>query len=315
MTDKERRWKIVVRERRVAFPTIRIPIIGVGVTFPVSFGFRLPTLEGLNFGARTKPIIAVTFVVSGLVIAGAIYFAIRGIDPAPVWPTSASYDASVAQRLGQEQIGVGTEIPDDVQTGTMTLELIIGSARISSIEFSDMSIGKASGLTDAINISSSGGNILCETLLLEDVEATDFTLATSTAYALTVSTTTADGLSISPTLSSDPIQYAFGSTRGALSVPAVSGGTFDRILISSNATSTVGLISFKRVKAYGAGITVSGINCGEIIIRGTSANESIYGDGTGIDSASFKIGGSSVGTVKVQSSTLTGNVERPVSVR
>ena len=178
-----------------------------------------------------------------------------------------------------------------------------------------MSIGKASGLTAAINISSSGGNILCETLLLEDVEATDFTLATSTAYALTVSTTTADGLSISPTLSSDPIQYAFGSTRGALSVPAVSGGTFDRILISSTATSTVGLISFKRVRAYGAGITISGIQCGEIIVRGTAVGESIYGDGTGIDSASFKIGGSSVGTVKVQSSTLVGNVERPVSVR
>jgi len=303
--------KLVVKERQISFP--RLPF--VGITLPLHLAFRLPTLQGLSFGGNAKAMIALTMAVSVLVISGAVYFAIKGISPAPIWPQSASYDAAVAQGLGQEQIGVGMEIPDDVQTGTMTLELIISSARISSIEFSDMSIGKASGLTDAINISSSAGNILCETLLLEDVEATDFTLATSTAYALTVSTTTADGLSINPTLSSDPIQYAFGSTRGALSVPAVSGGTFDRILISSAATSTVGLISFKRVKAYGAGITISGIQCGEIIIRGTAVGESIYGDGTGIDSASFKIGGSGVGTVKVQSSSLIGNVERPVSVK
>ena len=303
--------KVVIKEREIRFP--RIPF--VGITLPLNLAFRLPSLQGLSFGRNVKAMIALTMLVSVVVISGAVYFAIQGISPAPVWPQSASYDAAVAQGLGQEQIGVGMEIPDDVQSGTMTLELIIGSARIESIEFSDMSVGKAAGLTDAINISSSAGNILCETLLLEDVEATDFTLATSTAYALSVSTTTADGLSINPTLSSDPIQYAFGSTRGALSVPAVSGGTFDRILISSAATSTVGLISFKRVKAYGAGITISGIQCGEIIIRGTAVGESIYGDGTGINSASFKIGGSSVGTVKVQSSTLVGNVERPVSVK
>jgi hypothetical protein len=307
-----KRIKLVIKERQISFP--RIPFIGI--TLPLNLAFRLPSLQGLSFGRNVKAMIALTMLVSVMVISGAVWFAIKGISPAPVWPQSASYDAAVAQRLGEEQIGVGTEMPDDVQTGTMTLELIIGSARIESIEFSDMSVGKASGLTDAINISSSAGNILCETLLLEDVEATDFTLATSTAYALTVSTTTADGLSISPTLSSDPIQYAFGSTRGALSVPAVSGGTFDRILISSAATSTVGLISFKRVKAYGSGITISGINCGEIIIRGTAVGESIYGDGTGIDSASFLIGGGGTGgTVKVQSSTLVGNVERPVSVR
>ena len=303
--------KVVIKEREIRFP--RIPF--VGITLPLNLAFRLPSLQGLRFGRNVKAMIALTMLVSVAVISGAVYFAIQGISPAPVWPQSASYDAAVAQGLGQEQIGVGMEIPDDVQSGTMTLELNIGSARIESIEFSDMSVGKASGLTDAINISSSAGNILCETLLLEDVEATDFTLATSTAFALSVSTTTADGLSINPTLSSDPIQYAFGSTRGALSVPAVSGGTFDRILISSTATSTVGLISFKRVKAYGAGITISGIQCGEIVIRGTDANESVYGDGTGINSASFKIGGSAVGTVKVQSSTLVGNVERPVSVK
>ena len=299
--------KLIIKERQVYFP--RIP--WVGITLPLNLAFRLPSIEGLALGQNPKAIIVLALIVSAAVISGAVYFAIKGIDAAPVWPDAAVYDASRAQRLGQDGIGVGEKQPVEEQTPTMTLQLNIGSARISELIFEDMSIGKASGLTDAINISSTAGDIICETLLLEDVEATDFTLATSTAYAMTISTTTADGLSISPTLASTPVKYAFGSTRGALSVPAVKGGTFDRILISSSATSTVGKIVFRRVKAYGAGITLQNLKCGEIIIRGTDADESVYGDGTGIDSASFTVNS----TVTVQSSTLIGNVERPVSVK
>ena len=299
--------KLVIKEREIRFP--RIPF--VGITLPLNLAFRLPSLQGLSFGRNVKAMIALTMFVSVVVISGAVYFAIQGINPAPIWPDAAVYDAARAQRLGQEKIGVGEKQPVEEQTPTMTLQLNIGSARISELIFEDMSIGKASGLTDAINISSTAGNIICETLLLEDVEATDFTLASSTAYALNISTTTADGLSISPTLASTPVKYAFGSTRGALSVPAVKGGTFDRILISSSATSTVGQITFRRVKAYGAGITIEDMKCGEIIIRGTDADESVFGDGTGINSASFTV----ASTVTVQSSTLVGNVERPVSVK
>jgi hypothetical protein len=299
--------KLVVKEREIRFP--RIPF--VGITLPLHLAFRLPIIQGLALGQNPKAIIVLALLVSAGVISGAVYFAIQGINPAPIWPDAAVYDAARAQRLGQEEIGVGEKQPVEESSPTMTLQLNIGSARISELIFEDMDVGKASGLTDAINISSSAGNIICETLLLEDVEATDFTLASSTAYALNISTTTADGLSISPTLASTPVKYAFGSTRGALSVPAVKGGTFDRILISSSATSTVGQITFRRVKAYGAGITLEDLKCGEIIIRGTDADESVFGDGTGINSASFTV----ASTVTVQSSTLVGNVERPVSVK
>ena len=299
--------RLIIKERRVYFP--RIP--WVGITLPLNLAFKLPSLEGLSLGQNPRAIVVMALLVSAAVLSGAVYFAIQGINPAPIWPDAAVYDAGRAQRLGQDEIGVGEKQPVEEQTPTMTLQLNIGSARISELVFEDMSIGKASGLTDSINISSSAGNIICETLLLEDVEATDFTLATSTAYAMTIATTTADGLSISPTLASTPVKYAFGSTRGALSVPAVKGGTFDRILISSSATSTVGQITFRRVKAYGAGITIEDMKCGEIIIRGTDADESVYGDGSGIDSASFAVNS----TVTVQSSTLIGNVERPVSVK
>ena len=299
--------KFVIKERHIRFP--RIPF--VGVSLPLNFGFKLPTLEGLNFGKRVKTVVGATMLLSVAVIAGAVYFAIKGIDPAPVYPKSASYDAARAQGLGMEELGVGEEIPEDTQTGTMTLELNIGGARIEHIRFSDLSIGKSSGLTDAIKISASDGKIRCETLILEDVEAVDFTLATSTAYSLKVATTTADGLSISPTLSNVPIKWSFGSTRGALSIPDVSSGTFDRIIIDSNSTSTVGTISFRNVKAYGAGITITDIECGEIIIQGTDPESSVYGSGSGIDNADFTIASS----VKIQSSSITNNVEKPVAVR
>mgnify|MGYP003147590623 CR=1 FL=1 len=304
---EKNKFRLVLKEKEVRFPSLPL----IGVTLPFNFSVRLPALQGLALGRNAKAMVAFTLLVSVAVISGAIYFAIRGIDPSPIYPEAAVYDASRAQRLGQEKIGVGEKSPEDTQTQTMTLELNIGGARISEIVFSDLDVGKASGLTDSIKISATSGNIICETLLLEDVEATDLTMTTSTAYSFEVTTTTADGLSISPTLSSDPIKYAFGSTRGALSIPAVEGGTFDRIIIASSETSTVGTISFTRVKAYGAGITMQNLNCGEIIIRGTDADESVYGDGTGIDSASFTV----ANTVKVQSSTLSGNVEKPVSVK
>jgi hypothetical protein len=299
--------KMVIKERHIRFPTLPV----VGISLPLDLTFRLPSLQGLNFGSRTKSVVFATLLFSGLVISGAVYFAIQGIDPAPVWPQSASYDAATAQRLGQESLGVGAEIPADTQQGTMTLELNIGGARIDKIVFSNMDIGKASGLTDAIQISASSGIIICESLVLEDVEATDFLLATSTAYSFAMENIVADGLSVSPTLSSDPVQYSFGSNRGALTIPEVSGGTFDRILISSNSTSTVGTIEFKNVRAYGAGISITDINCGSISIKGSASGKSVFGDGTGIDTPSYTINS----TLKVSSSSLVNNVERPISIK
>ena len=54
------------------------------------------------------------------------------------------------------------------------------------------------------------------------------------------------------------------------------------------------------------------------MIKGTDTDRSIFGDGTGIDNASFRIGSTdgSVGTVKVSSIPSMNNiVERNVSVK
>ena len=93
--------KLVIRERQVSFP--RIPF--VGVSLPFNFTFHLPSLEGLDFGKNARAVVSLTLVVSVAVIAASIYFAIRGVNAAPVWPDAAVYDASRAQGLGQEEIG------------------------------------------------------------------------------------------------------------------------------------------------------------------------------------------------------------------
>lgn len=302
--------KLVIKERHIKFP--KLPM--VGISLPLDFSFKMPSLQGLDFGSRAKSIIFGTILVSGFVIGGAVYFAIKGIDPAPIWPQAAVYDAARAQRLGHEEIGVGQDIPADVQQGTQTLELNIGGARIESIKFENMSIGKDSGLTDTIKIGKTAGTstkILCEELILENVEATDFFMGTSTAYSFRMENVIADGLSVSPTLSSSPIQYAFGSNRGALNVPAVTGGTFDRILISAAASSTVGTIHFKNVKAYGAGVTITDVECGSVTIKGTDSGDSVWGDGSGINVPSFTV----ANTLKISSSSLINNLEKPISVR
>jgi len=302
MKNRIKNLKLVIRDKHISFP--RLPIVRLAL--PLDFKIKIPSIQGINLGGA-KTAVAVALGVSILTITGAVYFSIQGIDPAPEWPDAATYDAERAQRLGLEKIGVGNKPSTEEQRQTMTLQLNLGGGvRVNELSFSDLSIGKGSGLTDAIKISTTAGSIICEKLILDGVEATDLTMTTTTAYTFKVTTTTADGLSISPTLSSNPIKYSYGSSRGSVSIPAVTEGTFDRIIITGSTTSTVGTISFTNVRAYGAGITLQNLNCGEIIIR-----NSIIGDGSGIDSASFTI----ASTVEITSSTISGNVEQPISIK
>ena len=111
--------RLIIKERQIYFP--RIP--WVGITLPLNIAMRLPSIEGLALGQNPKAIIVLALLVSAGVISGAVYFAIQGINPAPIWPDAAVYDAARAQRLGQEEIGVGEKQPVEEQTPTMTLQL------------------------------------------------------------------------------------------------------------------------------------------------------------------------------------------------
>ena len=310
-----KKLKLIIKERRVYLPTFRFPMMRRGITFPFDFSYRMPSIEGLNFGQGVKKVILLGVGVSAVTVALAILFSVKDLDPAPNWPSPANYDAGESQRLSMKNLGEGKREKETSNAPqTQTLKLNIGGARIQSIVFTDVQVGR-SGIDDAISISASAGNILCEKLEIIDLEAPDFTLGTSTTYKLTVSTTTTDGSSITSNLSSDPVDYSFGSNRGALNVPDVTGGTVDRIVIASSATSTVGLIRFERVHAHSAGVSLGNLNCGEIVIRGTGADTFRVGDGTGIDSASFRIGGD-YGTLKVATvASITNNTEKNLSVK
>ena len=215
------------------------------------------------------------------------------------------YDVAGTQQLGFVELTVGEDVPDQTQT----LQVNIGGSTVSELTFKDMNVGADSGVTYAIqvdNTDGTGAKILCENLLLKDIIAPSLRFNSSTAYSLYVSSTVADGFSITPTLNSVPVDYRFGSDRGALSVPEASGSDVDRIVVSTgSSTSTVGNITFENIRSKNP-IDIQDIACSNVTIKNL-----IIGDGTGIDSASFVLGS----TVKTRSLSSVGNTERNISVK
>ena len=119
-----------------------------------------------------------------------------------------------------------------------------------------------------------------------------------------------DGSSISPTLATVS-DIEVGSTRGALTIPAASNSTYDRIIIDSTGGDSIcETLILKDIKLFGTysgnSVDLQFIDAGKLTIQ-----NSIIGDGTGIDVASFTIDT----TTSVSSATLTGNVERPISIK
>ena len=215
------------------------------------------------------------------------------------------YDVAGTQQLGFVELTVGEEVPDQTQT----LQINIGGSTVSELVFKDMNIGADSGVSYALQVDGtdgSGAKILCENLLLQNIIAPSLRFSSSTAYNLFVSSTISDGFSITPTLNSDPVDYRFGSDRGALSVPEASGSDVDRIVVSTgSSTSTVGNITFENIRSKNP-IDIQDVSCSNVTIK-----DLIIGDGTGIDSASFVLGS----TVKTRSLSSVGNTERNISVK
>ena len=192
----------------------------------------------------------------------------------------------------------------------MTLQLNLSGARAGDITLSGLDIGKAANLTDALQIVGSSGNgnqLHCDEIILDGLEAKTLNLGSSEIYILNITNVIADGLSIGPTMSSDPKDIVVQSLRGTVSVPAVTNSTYDRIIIdTSTADGFCRKLTISDVSAYGAGINLDNIHAGTLTIQ-----NSIIGDGTGIDAASFVI----AATTKIQQLNATNNIERPVSVQ
>ena len=263
----------------------------------------------------------------GLAIAtGAYFLAIEGIDQSPTYPDAAVYDVGQDYRLEQKTVHVGTKntFPDDMPTinrAVQTLNLVVSGARIDQLNFDTISIGKATGLENAIKVygATDGNNgtfdIECDTITIDGLEAPTFKLDNSEIHELIIQDNVADGLSVGSTLASVS-DIEVGSTRGAINVPSAKDSTYDRIIInSSTADSICNDLIFKDIKVFGTyaannaatpAVYLTYVKAGKLIIK-----NSIIGDGTGIDAPSFIIDP----TTKVTSLTATNNIERPTSIK
>ena len=299
----------IIRGRKVKLPTVNMPSVKApemaNVDTPKIGGLKLPRFAGFNLKGKTSAIILGSILASTALLSLAIYFSIAGVVQAPMFPEAGVYDVAGTQQLGFVELTVGEEVPDQTQT----LQINIGGSTVSELVFKDMNVGADSGVTYAIqvdNTDGTGAKILCENLLLKDIIAPSLRFNSSTVYSLYVSSTVADGFSITPTLNSDPVDYRFGSDRGALSVPEASGSDVDRIVVSTgSSTSTVGNITFENIRSKNP-IDIQDISCSNVTIK-----DLIIGDGTGINSASFVLGS----TVKTRSLSSVGNTERNISVK
>ena len=308
---------------------LKMPNLNVSMQTPTIMGWST-TLRlfwpKIQFdGGAVKIGMAASFI--GLAIAtGAYFLAIEGIDQSPTYPDAAVYDVGQDYRLQQKTVHVGTKntFPDDMPTinrAVQTLNLVVSGARIDQLNFDTISIGKATGLENAIKVygATNGNNgtfdVECDTITIDGLEAPTFKLDNSEIHELIIQDNVADGLSVGSTLASVS-DIEVGSTRGAINVPSAKDSTYDRIIInSSTADSICNNMTFKDIKVFGTyaannaatpAVYLTYVKAGKLIIK-----NSIIGDGTGIDVPSFII----APTTKVTSLTATNNIERPTSIK
>jgi len=325
--------KKVFTIKGLALPTagMKMPNLNVSMQTPTVMGWST-TLRlfwpKIQFDGGAVKIGALASFIGLAIATGAYFLAIEGIDQSPTYPDAAVYDVGQDYRLQQKTVHVGTKntFPEDMPTinrAVQTLNLVVGGARIDQLNFDTISIGKATGLENAIKVygnSTDGANgtfdVECDTITIDGLEAPTFKLDHSEIHELIIQDNVADGLSVGSTLASVS-DIEVGSIRGAINVPSAKDSTYDRILVdSSTGDSICKDLIFKDIKVFGTyadsnsvatpAVYLTYVKAGKLIIK-----NSVIGDGTGIDSPSFIIDT----TTKVTSLTATNNIERPTTIK
>jgi len=265
---------------------------------PFSLDIFSPVLHALQamkdrYGGM-KIALIITAIVLVLMTIG-IYAAQLGTEDIREFPDPGTYDHA--------PFVIGN-VPED---GTQTLRLILdGSERIHEINMDNLEIG-AEGMASTINITGNGSFLICESVIIDGLIAQSLVLRNSNIFELILGDNVADGNSFSPTISGEPKDIVFGSTRGALNIRNIQDSDFDRIVIETNTVNaTCGTLSIRNVETYGSPVILENIHAGTLTI-----NNSIIGSDSGIGNADFVI----ESTTKVSSTTIVNNVERPVTVR
>ena len=298
--------KLIIKNRRIGLPKLRIPKLNVEVRLP-SISIAIPKfITKVSVGGHFKKMAGVSLSVAALVVVVAVVFAAVGVEQAKEFPMAAEYTVEA----GDKYVGIGKDINDrgSDAADTQTLKLNIGGARISDIIIDDLEVGAITGITRSLAITTNGASVWieCDEVLIDNLTAPSLTISNSEIYNLIVQNNKADGNSFSPTIANNIRDITLNSTRGTASIPAISGSDYDRIHINAATTAQCRKLHVKNVSSYGFPVVLDQIKAGTVTI--TNSN---IGDGDGIDSADFII----MDSVKIGTSTLTNNSEVPISVK
>ena len=292
---------LIVRNRQVRFARILVPYIprigflsALRIPTP-KFRFNLSGWRGL---ATSTGIVGVGFAV-------ALPTVIASTDSTPIWPSAGS--------SYQLPSTFGVPLEPDVETpeeASQTLQLNLGDAsRIDKLLFENMSLGKT-GLTKCVDIIyattavKTTAYLTTGKLSLTNVSSPTFLTTGSHISSLNIAGKV-DGHTYGPTVISSTSDITVNSDRGAGTFTA-KDSKVDRIVISLSGSPIVGEVEFKNVHCSVGQISISNVKAGEFTQDATS----MFGDGTGINSASYVI---SPG-VSIKSGT-SNLVDTPITVK
>ena len=294
---------LVVRNREIRFTRIllpRMPRIGFlsALRIPTpKFRFNLSGWRGI---ASSVGIVTVAFAV-------ALTSVIASTDTTPIFPEAgASYELPKV---------FGVPLEPDIETpeqASQTLQLNLSNAsRLDKLLFENMSLGKA-GLDKCIDITYATTGVATTAFLntgklsLLNVSSPTFQTTGSEISQLNIAGKV-DGHTYGPTIVSTTSDITVQSDRGAGTFTA-KDSTVDRIVLKVDGTAgpVVGEVEFKNVHCSVGQISISNVKAGEMI----QDADSKFGDGTGIDSASYVISPH----VKIKSGT-SNLVDTPITVK
>ena len=241
----------------------------------------------------------------GVGFAVALTTVIASTDSTPIWPSAGS--------SYQLPSTFGTPLEPDIVTpeqASQTLQLNLGDAsRIDKLTFENMSLGKT-GLTKCIDITYATTAVKTSAFLttgklsLTNVSAPTFLTTGSEISTLTLAGKV-DGSTNSPVITSTISDITVNSSRGSGTFTA-KDSKVDRIVISLSGSPIVGEVEFKNVHCSVGQVSISNVKAGEFTQDATS----MFGDGTGINSASYVV---SPG-VSIMSGT-SNLVDTPITVK
>ena len=243
----------------------------------------------------------------GVGFAVALSTVIASTDNTPIFP-----EAGARYELPKV---FGVPLEPDIETpeqASQTLQLNLSNAsRLDKLSFENMSLGKA-GLDKCIDITyattgvSGTAFLNTDKLSLLNVSAPTFATTGAEISQLTLAGKV-DGHTYGPTQDSTISDITVQSDRGAGTFTA-KDSKVDRIVIKVDGTAgpVVGEVEFKNVHCSVGQISISNLKAGEMI----QDADSKFGDGTGIDSASYVISPQ----VKIKSG-VSNLVDTPITVK